>query len=86
MNVGYDLLTFEGDILRLRFWARAFEILKASGAVFLQADGRLAGCWVMRIEEAEGKSETPQEADVAAPSDEAQGDRPRATHRSAGPN
>ena len=53
LNVRYDLLTFEGDILRLRFWAHAFEILKAQGAVFLQTEGRLAGCWVMRIEEGE---------------------------------
>jgi arginyl-tRNA synthetase len=51
LNVGYDLLTFEGDILRLRFWAHAFEVLKARGAVFLQTEGKLAGCWVMRIEE-----------------------------------
>ena len=40
LNVGYDLLTFEGDILRLRFWAQAFDILKAQGAVFLQTEGR----------------------------------------------
>src|SRR4029453_15322650 len=33
------------------FWARAFEILKAQGAVFLQTEGKLAGCWVMKIEE-----------------------------------
>ena len=52
LNISYDLLTYEGDILRLQFWARAFEILKAQGAVFLQTEGRLAGCWVMRIEEA----------------------------------
>jgi arginyl-tRNA synthetase len=51
LNIGYDLLTYEGDILRLQFWARAFEILKANGAVFLQTQGKLAGCWVMRIEE-----------------------------------
>jgi hypothetical protein len=38
------LLTYEGDILRLQFWTRAFEILKATGAVFLQTEGRLAGC------------------------------------------
>jgi len=50
LHVAYDLLTYEGDILRLRFWAQAFEILKRSGAVFLQTGGRLAGCWVMRIE------------------------------------
>jgi len=51
LGIGYDLLTHEGDILRLRFWAHAFEILKASGAVFMQTEGKLAGCWVMRIEE-----------------------------------
>jgi arginyl-tRNA synthetase len=51
MNVEYDLLTWEGDILRLQFWAHAFERLKQQGAVFLQREGRLAGCWVMRIEE-----------------------------------
>jgi arginyl-tRNA synthetase len=51
MNVGYDLLTWESDILHLHFWARAFAILKERGAVFLQDQGRLAGCWVMPIEE-----------------------------------
>jgi arginyl-tRNA synthetase len=51
MNVEYDLLTWEGDVLRLKFWAQAFDVLKASGAVYLQTEGRLAGCWVMPIEE-----------------------------------
>ena len=44
MNVDYDLLTWEGDILRLKFWAQAFEVLKQKGAVYLRQDGRLAGC------------------------------------------
>jgi arginyl-tRNA synthetase len=51
MNIGYDLLTWEGDILRLHFWAHAFEFLKKTGAVYLQTEGKLKGCWVMRIEE-----------------------------------
>jgi len=51
LNIGYDLLTYEGDILRLKFWAQCFDILKAQGAVFLQTEGKLAGCWVMRIED-----------------------------------
>jgi arginyl-tRNA synthetase len=55
LNIGYDLLTYEGDILRLKFWAHAFDILKAQGAVFLQTEGRLAGCWVMRIEEGDAQ-------------------------------
>ena len=51
LNIAYDLLTYEGDILRLKFWAHCFDILRAKGAVFLQTEGKLAGCWVMRIEE-----------------------------------
>src|SRR3954470_9156998 len=51
MNVDYDLLTWEGDILRLKFWAQAFDVLKAKGAVHLRTEGRLAGCWVMPIQE-----------------------------------
>jgi len=54
LNIAYDLLTYEGDILRLQFWAHAFDILRARGAVFLQTTGRLKGCWVMRIEEGQG--------------------------------
>jgi arginyl-tRNA synthetase len=50
MAVDYDLLTWEGDILRLHFWTTAFEQLKARGAVFLKTEGRLKGCWVMPIE------------------------------------
>ncbi len=61
LSIGYDLLTYEGDIVRLRFWAHAFEILKAQGAVFLQTEGKLAGCWVMRIED--------ENADAAADAD-----------------
>jgi arginyl-tRNA synthetase len=51
MNVDYDLLTWEGDILRLKFWAQAFDVLKSKQAVYLQTEGRLQGCWVMPIED-----------------------------------
>jgi arginyl-tRNA synthetase len=51
LNVDYDLLTWEGDILRLKFWAQAFEVLKAKRAVHLRTEGKLAGCWVMPIQE-----------------------------------
>jgi arginyl-tRNA synthetase len=63
LNIGYDLLTYEGDILRLKFWAHAFEILKAQGAVFLQTEGKLKGCWVMRIEEAGAESDDEGDAE-----------------------
>jgi arginyl-tRNA synthetase len=51
MNVDYDLLTWEGDILRLKFWAQAFDVLKSKKAVYLRTEGRLAGCWVMPIQD-----------------------------------
>ena len=69
MNVDYDLLTWEGDILRLKFWAQAFDVLKASGAVYLRTDGRLAGCWVMPIQE-DGESQPKADSDAAAESDD----------------
>jgi arginyl-tRNA synthetase len=65
MNVDYDLLTWEGDILRLQFWDTAFADLKARGSVSYRADGRLAGCWVMPIEGAAGTppSDTDDDSD-----------------------
>lgn len=50
MNVEYDLITWEGDILRLHFWSRAFEVLKEAGAVYLESTGPQAGCWVMPLD------------------------------------
>lgn len=65
MNIGYDLLTWEGDILRLHFWTHAFGFLKQTGAVFLQTEGKLAGCWVMRIDDDEAPEETEETEDAA---------------------
>jgi arginyl-tRNA synthetase len=72
MNVDYDLLTWEGDILRLKFWAQAFEVLKAKQAVHLRTEGRLAGCWVMPIQEdldATGKTPPASSEEPAADED-----------------
>ena len=70
LNINYDLLAWEGDILRLKFWEQAFTILKESGAVFLQDSGKLAGCWVMRIdprsEEGTNIDEKPSNKDKAS--------------------
>jgi arginyl-tRNA synthetase len=63
MNISYDLLTWEGDILRLHFWTHAFEFLKKTGAVFLQTEGKLKGCWVMRIDDTGGEPATTKDAE-----------------------
>jgi arginyl-tRNA synthetase len=65
INVDYDLLTWEGDILRLHFWAKAFDELKSRKAVFLQTEGRLKGCWVMPIEEPDAQKR--EAVDASAP-------------------
>jgi arginyl-tRNA synthetase len=74
LNIGYDLLTWEGDILRLHFWSHAFEFLKRTGAVFLQTEGKLKGCWVMRIDD----DPAPAEDEAAASDGDAESaDEPR---------
>jgi arginyl-tRNA synthetase len=51
LGIGYDLLTHESHILGLHFFTAAFERLKASGAVRLEAEGKNRGCWVMPLAE-----------------------------------
>ena len=66
LNIGYDLLSWEGDILRLHFWATAFEQLKQRGSVYMQPEGKLAGCWVMAIDDEETGTPPAAEADSDA--------------------
>ena len=49
LGIRYDLLAHESDILRLHFWDRAFELLKQSGAIRLEAEGKNKGCWVLAM-------------------------------------
>ena len=79
LNIDYDLLTWEGDILRLQFWARAFEVLKSAGAVYLQTQGRHAGCWVMKKTD-----ESTVAADADAESGEEEDEREKVIVRSNG--
>ncbi len=80
MNIEYDLLTRESDILHLHFWARAFEVLKEADAIQLAQVGPQAGCWVMPIAGAErdggngnpeeGQAEPNRDGDTADASDD----------------
>ncbi|HXV77897.1 MAG TPA: arginine--tRNA ligase [Candidatus Polarisedimenticolaceae bacterium] len=53
IGVRYDLLPHESDILRLRFWDRAFRLLRESNAVLRVDNGKNAGCWVMNLTDVE---------------------------------
>jgi arginyl-tRNA synthetase len=47
LDIYYELLARESEILHLHFWDAAFEKLKASGAILYAATGKNAGCWIM---------------------------------------
>jgi arginyl-tRNA synthetase len=47
LNIQYDVLPRESEILHLKFWASAFELLKERKAVYREEEGKNAGCWVM---------------------------------------
>jgi arginyl-tRNA synthetase len=53
LGIQYDLLPKESDIIHLHFWDRAFELLKASGAVVKETEGKHKDCWVMKLEESD---------------------------------
>jgi len=47
LGIEYDVLPRESEILHLQFWAKAFEQLKEHRAIYLETEGKNAGCWVM---------------------------------------
>jgi arginyl-tRNA synthetase len=47
LGIGYELLARESEILHLKFWDAAFEMLKKSGAIQLATSGKMAGCWIL---------------------------------------
>jgi arginyl-tRNA synthetase len=55
LDVEYDVLPRESEILHLQFWAAAFEQLKQRQAIYLESEGKNAGCWVMPGLSEEGK-------------------------------
>ena len=53
LDIGYELLARESEILNLKFWDAAFEMLKKSGAIQLATSGKMAGCWILPWKEEE---------------------------------
>jgi arginyl-tRNA synthetase len=47
LGIVYDVLPRESEILHLKFWAKAFELLKERKAIYFEDKGKNAGCWVM---------------------------------------
>jgi arginyl-tRNA synthetase len=48
LDIEYDFLPRESEILHLKFWDLAFAQLKAKGVLYFETQGKNQGCWVMR--------------------------------------
>lgn len=49
LDIQYDILIKESDILHYHFWNDAFKLLKESGAVIYETSGKHKDCWVMKL-------------------------------------
>jgi arginyl-tRNA synthetase len=54
LEIEYDFLPRESEILHLHFWELAFTQLKERGVLYLENEGKNKGCWVMRRAGTEG--------------------------------
>ena len=57
LNIEYDLLAQESEILKLQFWSAAFELLKKEKAIRFEDAGKSAGCWVMDLADASAEAD-----------------------------
>jgi arginyl-tRNA synthetase len=48
LDIEYDFLPRESEILHLHFWDAAFTKLKEAGVLTFEAEGKNKGCWIMR--------------------------------------
>jgi len=48
LDIEYDFLPRESEILHLHFWDAAFTKLKDAGVLSYETEGKNKGCWVMR--------------------------------------
>ncbi|HET9051542.1 MAG TPA: DALR anticodon-binding domain-containing protein, partial [Candidatus Dormibacteraeota bacterium] len=69
VGIGYDLLTWESDIIELGFWRRAFELLRDAGVIRHVEEGRNAGCWVLPAVDGGDSADDGENAEDAAPPD-----------------
>jgi len=48
-------LNFESDILYSKLWEKVFDSMKSENLIRLENEGDNAGCWVLPIENEDGK-------------------------------
>ncbi len=47
LDIEYDFLPRESEILHLHFWESAFQQMKEKGVLYFETEGKNKGCWVM---------------------------------------
>ena len=75
LDIEYDFLPRESEILHLHFWESAFELLKRKGVLYFETEGENKGCWVMTrpkpiLPPAETKVENPESEKIKGGPDE----------------
>jgi arginyl-tRNA synthetase len=61
INVEYDVLPRESEILHLKFWEQAFKLLRERKAIYLETEGKNKGCWVMPADSSGAAVETEED-------------------------
>jgi arginyl-tRNA synthetase len=56
LDIEYDFLPRESEILHLKFWDAAFEQMKQTGVLYFETEGKNKGCWVMTRPGAESRT------------------------------
>ena len=64
LNIQYDVLPRESEILHLKFWASAFELLKERKAIYFEEEGKNRGCWVMPSSSFRGEGDANEDSKV----------------------
>jgi len=67
LEIEYDFLPRESEILHLHFWEAAFTKLRDAGVLTFESEGKNKGCWVMRRA---GVARAPSPGKAAGSSDE----------------
>ena len=63
LDIVYDFLPRESEILHLHFWDLAFEQMKQKGVLRYETEGKNKGCWVMKRSSAPASEESVDEDD-----------------------
>ena len=64
LNIQYDVLPRESEILHLKFWAAAFDLLKERNAIYFETEGKNNGCWVMPSSAFRGEDKANEDSKV----------------------